>query len=141
MASKGQLTGMTGTFLVAAQLSDLGFTVSTTSRGAAGADILVTDDACRVAYSVQVKSNAKKSNAWLLGNKEPPVGTKTHLYAFVNLTRDNSGVLCAEYFLVPSTVVRKIAIRANKDNAKIEMEAICCLARPYREVPQQLERS
>lgn len=40
MASKGQMTGMLGVYLVAAELSRLGFIVSPTSRSAAGADLL-----------------------------------------------------------------------------------------------------
>ena len=58
MASKGQMTGMIGAYLVAAELSKQGFIVSPTSRSAAGADLLVTDQACLKAWSVQVKRMA-----------------------------------------------------------------------------------
>ena len=133
MASKGQLTGMTGTFLVAAQLSNLGFTVSTTSRSAAGADILVTNDECSVAYSVQVKANGKKANAWLLGNKQPPQGGKIYIYVFVNLISDKSGVLSAEYFVVPSAIVYKIAILANESNLESKW-------RPYVVMRDKIEK-
>jgi hypothetical protein len=57
MATKGQMTGMLGVYLVAAELSRLGFIVSPTSRSAAGADLLVTDQECQKAWSVQVKTN------------------------------------------------------------------------------------
>ena len=43
MASIQQLTGMRGVYLVAAELSRLGFIASPTSRSAIGADILATD--------------------------------------------------------------------------------------------------
>ena len=133
MASKGQLTGMTGTFLVSAQLSNLGFTVSTTSRSAAGADVLVTNDQCNVAYAVQVKTNNKRANAWLLGNKQPPVGGKTYIYAFVNLINDSSGLLTAEYFLVPSTKVHEVAILANEDGPDSKW-------RPYVVMRESIEK-
>ena len=118
MASKGQLTGMTGTFLVAAQLSLRGLVASTTSRGAAGADILVTDSECKIAYSIQVKTNSKSSKYWLLGNKKPSEGSKTHIFAFVNLIKGESDDILGEYYLVPSTVVQKIAVQAYADDPK-----------------------
>ena len=67
MASKGQLTGMRGVFLVAAELSKRGFIVSPTSRSALGADILTTDQSCCKTFSVQVKTNAKNASFWLIG--------------------------------------------------------------------------
>jgi hypothetical protein len=109
MASKGQFTGMTGSFLVAAQLSARRLVASTTSRSAAGADILVTDEECCVAFSVQVKTNSKSSGFWLLGSKEPSSGSRSHIYAFVNLGKDESGDVTGDYYLVPSGVVKKIA--------------------------------
>jgi hypothetical protein len=44
MAIPTQLTGMTGVYLAAAELSRLGFVVSPTSRSARGADLLVTGE-------------------------------------------------------------------------------------------------
>jgi len=66
MASKHQMTGMLGVYLTAAELTRLGFIVSPTSRSAAGADLLVTDHQCKKAWSVQVKTNSKPMNFWLL---------------------------------------------------------------------------
>jgi hypothetical protein len=110
MASKGQLTGMTGAFLVAAQLSARRLIASTTSRSAAGADILVTDAECRVVFSVQVKTNSKPASFWLLGKNQPPKGSDSHIYAFVNLVVNESGDVTGDYYLVPSRVVSKIAV-------------------------------
>ena len=55
MATKGQMTGMLGTYLAAAELTKKGFIVSITSRNAKGADLLVTDQSCKKTWSVQVK--------------------------------------------------------------------------------------
>ena len=47
MASTGQMTGMRGVYLVAAELCRYGLIVSPTSRSAIGADILATDSKCK----------------------------------------------------------------------------------------------
>ena len=104
MASKNQLTGMRGVYLVAAELSRLGFIASPTSRSAIGADILVTDQACQRAYSVQVKTNARTFNFWLLGKKAKEQVSESHIYVFVNIRSPKSGEII-EYYVVPSRIV------------------------------------
>jgi hypothetical protein len=99
--SKGQLTGMRGVYLVAAELSRLGFVVSPTSRSARGADLLVTDQECRKAWTVQVKTNAKPANFWLLGKHDTELSSKSHVYVYVNL-KDGS---TPEYLVAPSSYV------------------------------------
>lgn len=93
---------MRGVYLVAAELVGQGFVVSTTSRNAMGADLLVTDAACKHAYSVQVKTNAKPASFWLVSEKAKQLASPTHFYVFVNL-RESDGA--HEYFVVPSKVV------------------------------------
>jgi hypothetical protein len=102
MASKQQQTGMRGVYLVAAELAKQGFVVSPTSRNAAGADLLVTNQSCRRAYSVQVKTNEGSRNDWLLSKSAKRLKSPTHIYVFVNLL---SGGKAPEYFVVPSRVV------------------------------------
>jgi hypothetical protein len=87
MASKGQMTGMLGVYLVAAELSKQGFIVSPTSRSAAGADLLVTDQSCLDAWSVQVKTNSGRTNFWLVGASAKKIKSKSHMYVFVNNAR------------------------------------------------------
>ena len=58
MASKARMTGMLGVYLTAVELVKRGFIVSPTSRSAMRADLLVTDQLCQRAWSVQVKTNA-----------------------------------------------------------------------------------
>lgn len=101
---KGQLTGMRGVYLAAAELSRLGFIASPTSRSALAADILVTDQACQRAFSVQVKTNAGAATFWLVG-KHTPV-SDTHVYVLVNL-KSKGNVDEPEYFVVPSAVVKE----------------------------------
>lgn len=101
---KGQLTGMAGVYLVAAELSRRGFIASPTSRSARGADILVTDQACRNSFSVQVKTNAKPSSFWLVG-KHVAVA-KSHIYVLVNL-RPLAAPGATAYFVLPSAILKK----------------------------------
>lgn len=102
MASKGQLTGMAGVYLVAAELSRRGFIVSPTSRSAHGTDLLTTDLRARRTFAIEVKTNARTFGFWLLGSKAKEIKSETLIYAFVNLRKDS-----IEYFLVPSRVVAR----------------------------------
>lgn len=85
MASRQQMTGMLGVYLVAAELSRRELIVSPTSRSAAGADLLVTDQDCAKAWSVQVKTNRKKAAFWLVGERAQTLISPSHLYVFVNI--------------------------------------------------------
>ncbi len=101
MASKGQMTGMLGVYLVAAELSRLGFIVSPTSRSAAGADLLVTDQECQKAWSVQVKTNKHAANFWLVGAHAKKLKSNSHAYVFVNIREGGR----PEYVVAPSAHV------------------------------------
>jgi hypothetical protein len=102
MASKGQFTGMTGVYLVAAELSRRQFLVSPTSRSAHTADLLVTDAECRNTYAVQVKTNASTFTFWLVNPKTSRIVSENLVYALVNLRETGP-----EFYLVPSAVVAK----------------------------------
>ena len=95
--SKGQLTGMQGVYLVAAELSKRGLVVSTTSRGARGADLLATDPDCRKALSVQVKTNARSFGFFLVGQHAAGIRSDSHIFVLVNLRPKE-----IEYFIIPS---------------------------------------
>jgi len=106
MATKQQMTGMRGVYVVAAELCKRGFIVAPTSRNARGADLLVTDQECRRAYSVQVKANARTFGFWLLNSKTKGLVSETLIYVLVNLRKGGD-----EFFVVPSKVVsRKMGI-------------------------------
>ncbi len=103
MATKGQMTGMLGTYLAAAELTQKGFVVSITSRNARGADLLVTDQACKRTWSVQVKTNRKPATFWLLSKDYKGIVSRTHIYVFINLHGNER----PDYYVVPSRVVAK----------------------------------
>lgn len=107
MASKGQLTGMLGVYMAAVELTKRGWIVSPTSRSAMGADLLVTDPMCSQAWSIQVKTNAKKATFWLCGKKACDLTSPSHVYVFVNAQNDSSAGKEPEFYVVPSATVRR----------------------------------
>jgi len=116
MASKGQQTGMRAVYLVAAEMVGRGFIVSPTARNAFGADLLITNESCTRAYSVQVKANSRPASFWLLGEKAKRLGSSTHVYVFVNLAAEGSA---HEYYVVPSIVVKRHLLEAKAKTGSI----------------------
>ena len=96
-----QIAGMAGVYYAAAELSRRGYIVSITARNIRGPDLLVTDQACRNAWSVQVKTNAKKHNAWRLGQEGAMISSPTYLFMFVTL----NGADNPNFMVVSSDVV------------------------------------
>ena len=92
---------MLGVYLAAAELTNKGFIVSPTSRSAAGADLLVTDQRCQRAFSVQVKTQRQAANFWLVGQQAHEIKSPSHVYVFINLRGDDR----PDYLVVPSEVV------------------------------------
>lgn len=117
MASKQQLTGMRGVYLVASELSRLGFIASPTSRSAIGSDILATDQSCQNTFSVQGKTNARTFNFWLPTKKTKEQVSDNHIYVLVNLRHNKSGETI-EYFIVPSRVISKKMVYSKNKNSE-----------------------
>jgi hypothetical protein len=114
VASKSQMTGMRGVYLVAAELSRIGFVVSPTSRSAIGADLLVTDQLCRRAYSVQVKTNASTYGFWLIGGKAKDTVSDSHVYVLVNIRRSKRNGTPVEYFVLSSKQLSRLGTHHTK---------------------------
>jgi hypothetical protein len=101
--TKHQFTGMTGLYVVAAELSKRGFIVSPTSRSVQTADLLIADPPCQNVYAVQVKTNASTFGFWLVSAKTANLKSRNLVYALVNLRKSGT----AEIYLVPSAIVAK----------------------------------
>ena len=93
------LIGMRGVYSAAAELARRGFIVSPTSRSASGADLLVTDQRCRRAWSVQVKTTGQRHPAsyCLVGSHVKEFASDTHIYIFVSYKEDKP-----HFLVVPS---------------------------------------
>ena len=102
MASKSQFTGMTGVYLVAAELSRRGYVATPTSRSAQAVDLLVSDTEGSRPFAIQVKTNAVTFSFWLVGAKAQSLRSKKLVYALVNLRKAGP-----EFYLVPSRIIAK----------------------------------
>jgi hypothetical protein len=109
MPTKPHMTGMQGVYLVAAELTRRGLVVSPTSRSAFGADLLVTDQKCKRARSVQVKTNFGRPNFWLLNKHCSETKSDTHVYVLVNLGQKNpqQRYKGPDFYVVPSRVLSR----------------------------------
>lgn len=109
MTIKGQMTGMQGVFLVAAELTKRRLIVSPTSRSSFGADLLVTDQQCKRAWSVQVKTNAGRPAFWLLNKHASRTKSDSPIYVLVNLGQKNSRQIRMgpDFYIVPSRVLAR----------------------------------
>ena len=109
MATKTHMTGMQGVYLVAAALTKWGLIVSPTSRSAFGADLLVTDQKCKRAWSVQVKTNLGRPNNWLLSEHSLETKSDTHIYVLVNLGQKNARQRLSppDFYVVPSRILAR----------------------------------
>lgn len=107
----GHINGMRGVYLVASELTKNGFIVSPTSRSAFGADLLVTDDKCKRAWSVQVKTNNGRPKFWLANKHSMQTASPSHVYVLVNLCQANARqrrtYLAPDFYVVPSRVIAK----------------------------------
>jgi hypothetical protein len=113
MATTGQMTGMLGVYLAAAELTYQGLIVSVTSRNARGADLLATDQSYKTTWSIQVKTNKKSAKWWLLNKNYKHEVARRHVYIFVNLR----GTERPEYYVVPSSHVAKHGKRTRRRNS------------------------
>ncbi|MCC6660085.1 MAG: hypothetical protein IT437_04285 [Phycisphaerales bacterium] len=106
-------SGMQGVYLVAAELSGRGFIASLTNRSERAADLLVTNQGCTAAFSVQVKTNQGSADFWLLSPQARALRAPSHAYVFVNLTRAGP----VFYVAGSVTVADRIRAHGHKDGA------------------------
>ena len=95
---------MRGVYATAAELARLGFIASPTSRSAFGADLLVTDQKCRKAWSIQVKTTVRPDAFCLVSSHAKSTASNSHIYVFVSFKDDKP-----EFLVVPSLDVARHA--------------------------------
>ena len=99
--SDKQITGMTGVYLVAAELSQRGLITTVTSRNVKAADILAATPDAKKTFAVQVKTNSTSLKYWLVG--EHLLHTPNLIYVFVRLKKDKP---CDFYVVHSKSVAR-----------------------------------
>jgi len=95
------LSGVSGEYFVAAELSRRCYIASLTSKNTKGIDILASNEDASKSIGIQVKTNQGNRKAWLLSKKGEDFYSNTLFYIFVNL----NGRGMPDYYIVPSNIV------------------------------------
>jgi len=102
MKPKGSsiLTGVSGEYFVAAELSRLGYIASITLRNTRGVDILVSDLDAQKLVGIQVKTTLGARRDWMMKKKAEDYFADNLFYVFVLLKQG-----LPEFYVVPSREV------------------------------------
>lgn len=96
------LSGVSGEYFVAAELSRKGYIASITLRNTKGVDILCSNSEASKTVGIQVKTNRDSYRSWLLNQKAEDYFSENLFYVFVNL---NNNLQSPDFFIVPSKIV------------------------------------
>jgi hypothetical protein len=102
------LSGVSGEYLVAAELSRRGFVASLTLKNTRGIDILASNLAATKQAAIQVKTEQGSGKDWMLTEKAESVAGPRLFYVFVRL----HGLGQPDFYIVPSRVVARF-VRTN----------------------------
>ncbi|HAD83141.1 MAG: aspartate ammonia-lyase [Candidatus Edwardsbacteria bacterium RIFOXYD12_FULL_50_11] len=98
------LSGVSGEYFVAAELSKRGYIASITLRNTKGVDILCSNAEATKTVGIQVKTSSGAKRSWILNQKAEKYFADNLFYIFVNLYKNKKH---PDYFIVPSKVVSK----------------------------------
>lgn len=79
------LSGISGEYFVAAELSRLGYIASITLRNTRGVDILASNQTSTRTVAIQVKTTRTNKPVWMMNVKAEEFKGPNHFYVFVNL--------------------------------------------------------
>lgn len=97
------ITGVTGEYYVAAELSRRGYIASITLRNTRGVDVLCSNSDASKSVGIQVKARNGMQRSWILSQKGEDYYADTLFYVFVNVSEDPRKQ--PEFTVVPSKVV------------------------------------
>src|SRR3990170_7699089 len=100
----GVLTGVSGEYFVAAELSRRGYIASITLRNTKGIDILASNQDASKSVGIQVKANSGKRKKWVLNQKAEDYFGDGLFYIFVDLKEIDDS---PDFYIVPSKEVAK----------------------------------
>lgn len=98
------LSGVSGEYFVAAELSRRGYIASITLRNTKGVDILCSNADVTRQFGIQVKTNKRSNREWVLNSKAEEYYADNLFYIFVNLHETKKS---PDYFIVPSSEVAR----------------------------------
>jgi hypothetical protein len=84
------LTGVTGEYFVAAELSRRGYIASITLRNTKGVDILCSNSDVSKSVGIQVKAATGMQRSWMLSQKGENYHRDNLFYVFVNISEDQA---------------------------------------------------
>jgi hypothetical protein len=94
------LSGIAGTYYVAAELSRRGYVALVTLKNTAGVDIFVSSEESFKSVGIQVKTNQhNKRKGWLLSKKNEELINENLVYVLVNMKKEGER---PDFYIVPS---------------------------------------
>lgn len=96
------LKGVAGEYLVAGELSKRGYVASITLKNTRGFDILVANSEATKQVAIQVKTDSKNSEYWILSEQADNYYSDNFFYVLVKLKGLNER---PDFYIVPSKVV------------------------------------
>lgn len=93
--------GIAGEYLVAAELTKLGYVVTLASKNTENFDALVSREDASKAIGIQIKTNQYNQPKWIMSYKNEKLHNNNLFYVFVILGEHN------EFYIVPSEIVSK----------------------------------
>lgn len=97
------LSGISGEYFVAAELSRRGFITTLTLKNTKGVDILASDQEAIKTIAIQVKTTTKNKNEWMLTEKSESFVSENHFYVLVRL----NNLAQPTFHIVPSKAIAK----------------------------------
>ncbi|MEA2074633.1 MAG: hypothetical protein U9O85_02700 [Euryarchaeota archaeon] len=127
----GVLTGVSGEYFVAAELSRRGFIASITLRNTKGIDVLAPNQDTSKSVGIQVKTNHGKRKAWILNQKAENYFEENLFYIFVNLKGTNER---PDFYIVPSKVVAEHIKKSHQEWLKTPGKK----GKPHKDTPMRM---
>ena len=104
------LSGVSGEYFVAAELSRRGYVASITLRNTRGIDILASNADATRSIGIQVKTNQDAPREWILSKKAETNLAANLCYVFVAL----NGLEQPSFYIVPTAVVAQFVIESHR---------------------------
>jgi hypothetical protein len=123
------LSGITGVYLVAAELSRRGFIASVALGNSPVIDILASDPKVSRPVALQVKTNQQGDGIWLLDKEAENQQADNLFYVFVDLRTDGHH----EFYVVPSKEVARITA----ENHRTWMRTPGRRGQPHKDTPMR----
>ncbi len=106
------LVGVAGEYLVAGELTLRGYIASITLRNSRGIDIVASNSDGTKSVSIQVKTNSKGENKWILNKKSETFFSDHHYYIFVSLKTLGTR---PQFYIVSSKIVAEYISRNHRE--------------------------